>query len=152
MTQPSIASTLPSSWSFRAEGGANLVLSYAGPDNSPFSGKVLRLRKRKRSARSPPRPPQESGDGDDGVRFSREVVAPLLGEEFVVGMESVDVEECWLRELKDLLLQGRVRPVEREAEDEVDERQRRAVLADDLLAGEGVLAIEIKVCSVDARI
>lgn len=138
---PSLSTTAPSSWRYTAEGGANLVLSYVGPP-STFSGKLLRLRKKKRVVGSGGAIPE-----DVGIVFGEQVIKPLLGEEQVVRMEKVEIVTDWLKGIKRMLHESGVRPKERADEDEIDEERGVVVLAEDLIHGEGVLAIEIKVRS-----
>lgn len=138
MAAPALESTAPRDWTYTAEGGANLVLSFAG-GRGPFTGKLLRLRKKKLA--------HASGFISDEVddEFGRRIVQPLLGEEQVVDMERVAVSREWLVALKVALDTSEARPAHRAAEDEVDEDAGVVVLAEDLVHGEGVLAIEIKV-------
>lgn len=83
--------------------------------------------------------------GEVDLRFADEVIAPLLGEELVVKMERVQVGSGFLESLKFFMQEGKVRPREREEEDEVDQHAGYIVLTEDLVSGDGVLAIEIKV-------
>jgi hypothetical protein len=77
--------------------------------------------------------------------FGRTVVEPLLGREQLPEMEKVTLEREWVEQLVERLRDERVRPSEREEEDEVDVEAREAVVVEDLLSGEGILAVEIKV-------
>jgi hypothetical protein len=140
MSFPSLETTSVSDWRYTAEGGANLVLSYTGPP-SAFSGKLLRLRKKKKL------PGDVAIPEDVGIVFGEQVITPLLGAARVVKMEKVEIVTDWLREIKRMLSESGVRPKAREDEDEVDEEKGVVVLAEDLVHGEGVLAIEIKVSS-----
>ncbi|GAA5967378.1 hypothetical protein JCM21900_000350 [Sporobolomyces salmonicolor] len=134
-----LSSTSPSDWRYTAEGGANLVLSYIGTP-SPFCGKILRLRKRKKegTARS------DAVPAEVGVEFGRSIVEPLLGRQHVVAMELVELERDWSRRMVRHLQETQVRPAQREMKDEVDVDAQVAVVAEDLVAGDGVLAVEIK--------
>lgn len=138
MARPPLESTAPSDWRYTAEGGANLVLSFVGP-RGPYTGKLLRLRKRKLSHAAGTIP------DDVDVEFGRQIIQPLLGREQVVEMERLEVSRDWLAALKQGLATSGARPAHREAEDEVDEQSGVVVLAEDLIHGQGVLAIEIKV-------
>ncbi|GAA5999371.1 inositol-pentakisphosphate 2-kinase [Rhodotorula paludigena] len=130
----------PSSWRYTAEGGANLVLSFAGSSTSPYAGHALRLRKRKvAEARGDA---AEAVHGEVETSFGRDIVAPLLGQEHLVEMREIALERTWLEELATCM--RAVRPPERQAVDEVDLDARVGVLVEDLIAGDGVLAIEIK--------
>lgn len=138
MLYPALESTTPRDWSYTAEGGANLVLSFVGA-RGPFTGKLLRLRKKKLAHAAGLIPDEVD------VEFGRRIVTPLLGEAQVVEMERVAVSRKWLVDLKVALDGSEARPAHRAAEDEVDENAGVVVLAEDLVHGKGVLAIEIKV-------
>ncbi|KPV76087.1 uncharacterized protein RHOBADRAFT_53078 [Rhodotorula graminis WP1] len=105
-------------WRYTAEGGANLVLSFSGTHTSPFAHHVLRLRKRKLTPTT--RRADDAVPSDVDVDFGASVVAPLLGPTSVVDMRKVELERPWLDELV------------------------RALREEDLVAGDGVLAVEIK--------
>jgi inositol-pentakisphosphate 2-kinase len=140
MASPALESTTPRDWSYTAEGGANLVLSFVGA-RGLFTGKLLRLRKKKLAHATGSIPDEVD------VEFGRRIVTPLLGQEQVVEMERIAVSKQWLVDLKRALDSSEARPAHRAAEDEVDEDAGVVVLAEDLVHGEGVLAIEIKVRS-----
>ncbi|GJN88340.1 hypothetical protein Rhopal_001305-T1 [Rhodotorula paludigena] len=123
----------PSSWQYTAEGGANLVLSFAGPSTSPYAGYAMRLRKRKLAEAKANA--GEAVHGEVETSFGRDIVAPLLGQEHLVEMREIALERTWLEELATCM---------RAAVDEVDLNARVGVLVEDLIAGDGVLAIEIK--------
>lgn len=139
MDHPPLESTSPLDWRYTAEGGANLVVSFVG-QRGAFTGKLLRLRKKKKLPFALEAIPTEMD-----VEFGRQIIRPLLGEEHVVQMERLSVSAGWLAELKQALIASEARPAHREAEDEVDEQSGVVVLAEDLVHGDGVLAIEIKV-------
>lgn len=143
MPSPPLSSTSPRDWRYTAEGGANLVLSFVGPLSSPFTGHILRLRKRKIGAA--PRGVDEVVPSEVEVDFGERVVAPLLGRNSVVDMHKVELERPWLEGLVRRLRDDGSRPAGREAEDEVDLDAPVGVLAEDLIAGEGVASVEIKV-------
>lgn len=138
MDHPPLESTAPSDWRYTAEGGANLVLSFVGQPG-PFTGKLLRLRKKKLSHATGAIPEEVD------VEFGRQIIQPLLGAQQVVAMERLAVTRDWLSTLKEALASSGNRPAHREEEDEVDEQTGVVVLAEDLVRGDGVLAIEIKV-------
>ncbi|GAA6057673.1 hypothetical protein JCM3770_003833 [Rhodotorula araucariae] len=142
MPFPPLSTTAPRSWRYTAEGGANLVVSFAGPADSPFVGHVLRLRKRKVGGAS--RRQDDVVPNEVEVGFGARVIAPLLGRDNVVEMVKIGLERPWLEELVQVMLEDRCRPAEREGEDEVDVDAPVGVLAEDLIAGEGVISIEIK--------
>ncbi|GAA5821654.1 hypothetical protein JCM11491_003223, partial [Sporobolomyces phaffii] len=142
---PALSTTRPDDWTYLAEGGANLVLAYSpsprssssssdSPD-SPYRARVLRLRKR------------ELGGGPRGGRaddeFHASVIKRLLPG-LAVDLERVSVDRAWLREVVERLGNGASRPVERTRADEVDLECESAVVAEDLVGGRGVIAVEIK--------
>ncbi|ORY79753.1 inositol-pentakisphosphate 2-kinase [Leucosporidium creatinivorum] len=137
MASTALESTSPHDWRYTAEGGANLVLSFVGA-RGPFTGKLLRLRKKKLAYATGLIPDEVD------VEFGRRIIKPLLGEEQIVDMERVAVSKGWLVALKAALSGSEARPAHRAAEDEVDEDAGVVVLAEDLVHGEGVMAIEIK--------
>ncbi|KAI5475026.1 inositol-pentakisphosphate 2-kinase [Pseudohyphozyma bogoriensis] len=140
MASAALLASSPSDWTYTSEGGANLVLAYTGPSSPHLSGKVLRLRKSKLVLDH--RGEHTVGEAD--LRFSEEVVGRLLGKEFMVGMEKVKVDRKWMESMGGWLRESRARPVERAEVDEVDVNAEEVVLAEDLVGGEGTLAIEIK--------
>ncbi|TAN09778.1 MAG: hypothetical protein EPN37_18920 [Chitinophagaceae bacterium] len=149
MPLPPLETTSPIAWQYTAEGGANLVVSFAGPADSPFSGHALRLRKRKKRAGGV-KGGEDAVPSEVDVEFGARIIAPLLGEANVVVMEKVPLSRDWLEELvEDMRAQG-VRPAEREAEDEVDLDTPEGVVVEDLIAGRGVIAVEIKVRSAES--
>ncbi|KAL8293557.1 hypothetical protein RQP46_000258 [Phenoliferia psychrophenolica] len=139
MLAESVQSSLPSEWRFTAEGGANVVLSYAGPP-SPLTGSAIRLRKRKRT----PDATATVEHSEVDVRFGREVIAPLLGAPQVVRMDKVPVERTFLEGLRDVMEVRGDRTEKRRAVDEVDVDAGCVVLTEDLVHGDAVLAVEIK--------
>ncbi|BGO97923.1 Inositol-pentakisphosphate 2-kinase [Rhodotorula toruloides ATCC 204091] len=143
MPLPPLETTSPSDWKYTAEGGANLVASFAGPASSPFWGHALRLRKRKKRAGGT-KEAEDAVPSEVDVDFGARVIAPLLGEANVVEMEKVRLERGWLEELVEDMRAKAVRPVERESEDEIDLDAPEGVVVEDLIAGRGVLAVEIK--------
>ncbi|BGP38191.1 hypothetical protein JCM10449v2_002120 [Rhodotorula kratochvilovae] len=142
MPVPPLSSTSPHCWRYTAEGGANLVVSFAGRPDSPFAGHVLRLRKRKVGAAK--RAKDEAVPSEVEVDFGERVIAPLLGRDSVVEMEKVVLERGWLEELVQVMREDGCRPEERKREDEVDVDAPVGVLAEDLIVGEGVVSVEIK--------
>jgi inositol-pentakisphosphate 2-kinase len=136
-TLPPLSSTSPRDWRYVAEGGANLVLSHSSTSDteSRYSGKVVRLRKCKKGG------PALGGEAD--VEFNDFIIKPLLNQ--VAEMEKVQVEREWLQEIQNVLEERQSRPKERSNKDEIDLESKFAVVAEDLVGGEGVVAFEIKV-------
>ncbi|KAM0752702.1 DUF941-domain-containing protein [Meredithblackwellia eburnea MCA 4105] len=147
-TQSEISASQPSDWSYTAEGGANLVLSYTGTTSAILRGKAIRLRKRKVikpvSSSSVTTTSGHDPAGEVDVRFSDQVILPLLGKDQVVQTEKVPVEKAFLQGLADVMRTRKDRPVNRVEVDEVDTQSPCVVLTEDLIHGPGVLAVEIK--------
>ncbi|BGP46284.1 hypothetical protein JCM10450v2_002126 [Rhodotorula kratochvilovae] len=142
MPYPPLSSTSPRCWRYTAEGGANIVVSFAGAPVTPFAGHVLRLRKRKVGAVK--RAKDEAVPSEVEVDFGERIIAPLLGRDSVVEMEKAVLERGWLEELVQVMREDGCRPEERKREDEVDVNAPVGVLAEDLIVGEGVVSVEIK--------
>lgn len=145
MSHVSVDATSPTDWRYTAEGGANLVLSYAGPPSSFYSGRLLRLRKRKLQASSTSY--TETIHDEVDIVFGSDVVKPLLGADQVVESQLVSVSRQWLQTINDELVRNNLRPASRSAVDEIDTNAGVAVLGEDLIHGQNVLAVEIKVRS-----
>lgn len=138
-----------SDWSYVAEGGANLLLRYVGSTSSQLTGKLLRLRKRRRISPGI----VDGGKGMEGgirveesLHFVRGVALNLLGEEFGVETNVVEIGAGFIDRIQKALEKRNVRPKERILKDQLDEREGVGVLVDDLIGASG-LAIEIKVSS-----
>lgn len=130
----SLSSTSPSDWSYLSEGGANVILSYNGPYLSPFFSKVIRVRKRAGGV---------AIVGGEAELFRTRVVPQLLGEQFLLRAQVVEVGREWLDGLESSLRDGRKRESSRE-NDEGGDWDQRVELLDDLVTGKGVLSVEIK--------
>lgn len=131
----SLSSTSPSDWSYLSEGGANVILSYNGPYLSAFFSKVIRVRKRAGGV---------AIVGGEAELFRTRVVPQLLGEQFLLRAQVVEVGREWLDGLESSLRDGRKRESSRE-NDEGGDWDQRVELLDDLVTGKGVLSVEIKV-------
>ncbi|GAA5994595.1 hypothetical protein JCM5350_001467 [Sporobolomyces pararoseus] len=134
---PPLSSTCPQDWRYLAEGGANLVLSLNSLDvDSPYAGKVLRLRKRNKGG--------SALGGQADVEFNELIIQPLLNQS--LALERVKVEREWLQEMEKVLEDRGSRSRERKEQDEIDLESRFAVVAEDLVGGEGgsIVAFEIK--------
>lgn len=138
---PSISSTRPEDWSYLAEGGANLVLTYRSQDNSAFNRKVLRLRKRNKAGKS------LGGEAD--TDFHNFIIQPLFPH--AVELETAPVEREWLQGVQKMLDEEETRPQERRETSEIDVESQFGILADDLLGGEG-FAFEIKVSALSSSV
>ncbi|KAI0780601.1 inositol-pentakisphosphate 2-kinase [Trametes elegans] len=158
---PHVAHTAPHDWKYISEGGSTIVFSYAGPPHPQFDGTALRLRKRPTPAhedqekyQQPQLAPADEGreneDEDEGqedepddptIVFQRAVIERLLPAEHLPRLDAVRVGRAWLAALARAT--EPLRPPERRAKDTIDVRRRKAVLATDLVGGEG-WAVEIK--------
>ncbi|EIN07104.1 hypothetical protein PUNSTDRAFT_104610 [Punctularia strigosozonata HHB-11173 SS5] len=144
-----ISETSPADWSYVAEGGATIVLAYNGPPHPDFNGTVLRARK------APVQPGDRDCKPDNGqdpnldseevddpiVVFQKEVIQRLVPSDALPLLRKIRVEHDWLTELAALVEKDR--PKVRRQKDKIDVTRRRAVLATDLVGGNG-WAIEIK--------
>ncbi|KAI0636645.1 inositol-pentakisphosphate 2-kinase [Trametes polyzona] len=161
-----ITQTTPEDWKYIAEGGSTIVFSYVGPPNPQFDGTALRLRKRPTSAHEDPvkyqkpqlgsvgptgAPGTSEGDEEGGlgeeepddptIVFQRTVISRLVPAQHLPRLRSVLTQRAWLAALAERT--ERLRPPARRAKDEIDVDRRKAVLATDLVGGEG-LVVEIK--------
>ncbi|KZP01043.1 hypothetical protein CALVIDRAFT_464456, partial [Calocera viscosa TUFC12733] len=124
----SLVSTPPSDWTYLAEGGASLVCAYRDHQEQ-YTGKVLRLPKRRRPAQ-----------GTDALAWQKEVIGRLLPEEVLPQLELVHLDSGWLRALVEHVEPAR--PTFRRA-DGIDINASTGILATDLIGGE-TIAVEIK--------
>ncbi|KAF9359017.1 Inositol-pentakisphosphate 2-kinase [Mortierella sp. AD094] len=90
-------------WKYRAEGNANLVLEYIGPDPR-FKTTLLRLRKVDRQTQNSaqvPDPTHELNKKDISTEsfFASEVVGLLLGQEFVEQLIALELPTDFLKSL-----------------------------------------------------
>lgn len=185
-----ISDTKLSDWKYVAEGGATIVFAYIGSQHPLFTGKVLRLRKRKHHKSHPHALQKQTvspssfhgqgrdeiaaegdGEGAEGTKhaedeepddpmiaFQEQVIGRLVPEEFLVNLRVVKLDREWLTRFGDYHdgteteeeegQSGGARPVSRRKVDGIDVRRRKGVLADNLVGGEGMCTIEIKVSSV----
>ncbi|RPD80396.1 hypothetical protein L226DRAFT_500870 [Lentinus tigrinus ALCF2SS1-7] len=145
---PHIVDTSPHEWKYISEGGSTIVFSYSGPAHPQFDGTALRLRKGPVPAHEDPdkysQPQLESEveePDDPTIVFQRTVIERLVPKEHLPRLDAVRVERTWLQELADLTEPHR--PLDRRAKDRIDTGRRKAVLATDLVGGQG-WAVEIK--------
>lgn len=142
---PPITSTRPEEWTYLAEGGANVVLTLgpsSSPNDSPFSDKVVRLRKRRKGAAVPGQSGPLGGDAD--VDFHLSIIQPLLSD--VVQLETLAVTREWLEGIDRVLNQRASRPRVRRETDAIDLDSHSVVVAQDLVSPlRGEIAFEIKV-------
>ncbi|RDX56425.1 inositol-pentakisphosphate 2-kinase [Lentinus brumalis] len=156
---PHIADTSPHDWKYISEGGSTIVFSYSGPSHPHFDGTALRLRKGPVPAHEEPekyaQPPlAHTLDGGEDVAedeleepddptivFQHTVIERLVPKKHLPRLDAVHVERRWLQELAELTEPHR--PLERRARDRIDTSKRKAVLATDLVGGQG-WAVEIK--------
>lgn len=141
--------TAPSDWQYVSEGGATIVFSYKGPEHPVFTGTVLRLRKTGLD-HIPPSDGSLERDvvvdfeepDDPTISFQHRVTSKLIPPTFLPRLEAVRVDRSWLENLRSS--SDKDRPLERKKKDTIDTSHRKAVLATDLVGGEG-WSVEIKV-------
>jgi hypothetical protein len=103
-------------WAFKAEGGANVALTYVGGEQRLW-GHLLRVRKQRShqpadspAARSPP-PSLPTLLPSDPLTYAHVVVAPLLGREYVIPGAPVVLPRPWMeRLLSRVVLESPLRP------------------------------------------
>ena len=140
--------TRVSDWKYVSEGGTTMVFSYNTEKNIPsFKRVVLRLRKapldhNNDSTTTQPDEVQEWPD-DPSIEFQDRIVSELVPPQYLPQLKSVRVNRAWLTELARYA--ARRRPETRRLKDDIDLNRTKAVLATDLVGGEG-WAVEIKVC------
>jgi inositol-pentakisphosphate 2-kinase len=153
---PSLSDTLPTDWAYISEGGANVVFVYQGPPSSFFDGTALRLRKRALIDRDQDQDKEEAEEeAQDSVKeiqsieYQKQCLERLIPPvhlprlELVVVGKDVDAE-AWLGTLAAECEPHRAR--ERREKDCIDVTQPKALLATNLVGGQGI-AVEIKVRS-----
>lgn len=161
MPLPPIDSTDPTDWHYVAEGGANLVLRYMPRDHQPGSvpnqstaaaTELIRVRKRKRDDNMPSSDTGQHGrvpySEVDSAEFARDVVAKVLGEGgrmLLVEQREERVEASWLDALDGAVSREGKRAVDRSDVDRIDENAGKVVVCQDLIGGQGVVSVEIKV-------
>ncbi|KAJ7172035.1 inositol-pentakisphosphate 2-kinase [Mycena filopes] len=141
---PTLSETSPSDWVYICEGGATIVLSYRGPPNPFYDGTVLRLRKR---ALVDPDVVPDLEQDDPIIEFQEKCLERLIPPAHLPRMKRVLVgadSENWLQSIAAQC--EPFRPLERREKDCIDKKRLKAVLATDLVGGEGI-TVEIKVRS-----
>jgi inositol-pentakisphosphate 2-kinase len=135
-------------WKYVSEGGATIVFSYAGPPHPVFSRTVLRLRKAPLTVADDSHGPT-AVDQDDvvepddpSIEFQNRVTSLIIPPQHLPVLESLRVNREWLTKLADWATDKR--PELRRMKDDIDLSRKKAVLATDLVGGEG-WAVEIKV-------
>jgi hypothetical protein len=142
-----VTATSPADWKYVSEGGSTIVFSYVGPVAPYFTGTVIRLRKTAAPSGDVAIPvlhePTGAEEPDDPtIIFQHQVTQRLIPPEYLPRLVSVRVDEPWLQKLSDL--SDEHRPEKRRAEDSIAVKKTKAVLADNLVGGEGFV-VEIKV-------
>ncbi|KAI0064725.1 hypothetical protein BV25DRAFT_1852730 [Artomyces pyxidatus] len=123
-------------WHYLAEGGATVVYSYRGPSRVAFDGMVLRLRKRAHRQTEP-----GPDDDDPMIDFQQKVIGRLIDPAYLVEMRVVQLDQTWLNDFSSYHESSR--PSTRREVDAIDLSKRKALLATDLVSGQGT-AVEIK--------
>ncbi|KAJ7264995.1 inositol-pentakisphosphate 2-kinase [Mycena haematopus] len=142
---PSLTDTLPTNWSYISEGGANVVFVYQGPPSPFFDGTALRLRKRK-LASTEENEERESSSEILSIEYQTQCLERLIPLAHLPRLELVAVGEdrdaqAWLGAL--IAECEPHRSPERREKDCIDVMQPKALLATNLVGGQG-LAVEIK--------
>ncbi|KAI0094412.1 inositol-pentakisphosphate 2-kinase [Irpex rosettiformis] len=145
-TTINVSVTSPADWKYISEGGSSIVFSYAGPASPYFTGTALRLRKTSTASGQVDLPvlhdtPDEEEPDDPTIVFQRRVTQRLVPEEYLPRLVSANVTEPWLSELHEI--HNEHRPQARRGKDGIAVKKAKAVLADDLVGGEGFV-VEIK--------
>jgi inositol-pentakisphosphate 2-kinase len=153
---PSLSDTLPTDWAYISEGGANIVFVYQGPPSPFFDGTALRLRKRALIDRDQDQDKEEAEEeAQDSVKeiqsieYQKQCLERLIPPVHLPRLELVVVgddadAEAWLGTLAAECEPHRAR--ERREKDCIDATQPKALLATNLVGGQGI-AVEIKVRS-----
>ena len=140
------SSTASSDWAYLSEGGESIVFAYIGETSSELTGKVLRLRKvpldRQDLGTS-----NEDADITQTLDFHHRIITRLVPPSLLPSLRLCVVSPSLLSPLADS--SHIMRPSERSSKDVIDIRQRRAVLATNLVGSPSsmskpTLAIEIK--------
>ncbi|KAJ7481157.1 inositol-pentakisphosphate 2-kinase [Mycena galericulata] len=135
-----LTETLPTDWSYISEGGATIVFSYKGPANPFFDGTVLRLRKHALTGEDK----EYKQEKDPTIDFQKKIIERLIPGAHLPRIEHVVVGEdgeTWLEALAAVCEPHR--SPERRYKDRIDAKRPNAVLATDLVYGQGI-AVEIK--------
>ncbi|KAJ7074053.1 inositol-pentakisphosphate 2-kinase [Mycena amicta] len=140
-----LVDTSPSDWAYLSEGGATIVFSYHGPASEVFDGTVLRLRKCAVAAKESDSNELTTID-DLSVVFHKCCIERLIPREHLVRLQQLSLSPSsqvveWLETLAAQAEDSR--PAERRKKDGIDVRRPRAVLATDLVGGDGI-AVDIK--------
>lgn len=151
-----VTHTLPQEWRYISEGGATIVFSYTG-EHPDFNGTVLRLRKTPFSNESVRVPVSAEAEGisqtsqvnrenysepdDPMIDFQHTVIERLIPTEHLPRLMPVRVEYAWLQSLAERCHSER--PQDRTQKDHIDVARTKAVIATDLVGGDG-LTVEIK--------
>lgn len=151
--QAALRNSQTSEWSYLAEGGAHLVFAYRGPSSS-LHNKVLRIRKEYIASSSSK--PSESDEAFETARryFASSVTPALVPANLLPSECRLTVDAKWVQQLEQESLDFRpeTRLSMRRSSvigGNVDlgrDRVLEVSLVENLLGGEGDLAIEIKVC------
>ncbi|KAG0328526.1 Inositol-pentakisphosphate 2-kinase [Podila horticola] len=118
-------------WQYRAEGNANLVLQYVGP-NPAYATTVLRLRKAERldATNANKSDMEASGSTRNNIssesQFASQVIGRLLGQEYVEQLISIQLPQEFIQNLSTAIEPSR--PVSRRQKG-IDHSQRVGFLA-----------------------
>lgn len=140
-----IRHTNPSNWKYVSEGGATIVLSYAGPPHPKFDGTILRLRKIPVTLPTPKELAQSDNEyerDDPIIEYQSKCIERLIPPQYLPRLETVVLDRSWLEAL--VALHDSARPEERRKRGGINLEKKKGVLATDLVGGNW-LAVEIKV-------
>ncbi len=144
------AETSPSEWKYLNEGGANVVYAFGDPLHPRYGQMVLRVPK---AADKPDSVFECEGEQQRKAQqaFEKVILPALVDEEFLVERRKVTLPSAWLRELEDLTEESRPshrRHAQRSSTtaEPVDAPGTTAELLANMISGQAVLAVEIKVC------
>ncbi|KAF9316317.1 Inositol-pentakisphosphate 2-kinase [Podila horticola] len=118
-------------WQYRAEGNANLVLQYVGP-NPAYATTILRLRKAERldATNANKSDMEASGSTRNNIssesQFASQVIGRLLGQEYVEQLISIQLPQEFIQNLSTAIEPSR--PVSRRQKG-IDHSQRVGFLA-----------------------
>lgn len=151
--QEALRNSQTSEWKYLAEGGAHLVFAYRG-SSSLLDNKVLRIRK-ENIASSSTNSSEADGKFETARQYFGTSVTPALVPASLLPIECrLTVDAKWVQQLEQASLNVRPQPRLSTPQSSViggdikldGDRVIEVSLVENLLGGEGDLAIEIKVC------
>jgi len=101
---------VPEWWCYKGEGACNVVVSYIGPKNPNFDGKVLRVKKYDKKK------PNDNNNSNNNINDEKEielynyvtnVVSPLIGSEYVYPGTMVRISKSFIQKLDESIFKDR---------------------------------------------